>query len=144
MSTTVRAKRCLLHEADIIVKTYDIDSAGHVSNIVYLRWMEDMRLALLEKHVPLENLIASGYCPVIASTQIEYKKAIKLFDKPRASMWIASITPATMQFEGEIRVNDELTTHATHTGAFINQQTCRPLRLPAAIVEKFKEAQNEC
>jgi len=33
----------------IRVATYDIDYANHVSNIVYFRWLEDLRLQLLEK-----------------------------------------------------------------------------------------------
>jgi acyl-CoA thioester hydrolase len=45
MQSTI-SKRCLEIEMPIRVRTYDIDSAGHVSNIVYLRWMEDMRLQI--------------------------------------------------------------------------------------------------
>lgn len=34
------------------VATYDIDYANHVSNIVYFRWLEDLRLQLLEENFP--------------------------------------------------------------------------------------------
>ena len=56
MSTTERA-RPLLIEMDIRVRTYDIDSAGHVSNINYLYWMEDMRLEVMERYFPMQPLI---------------------------------------------------------------------------------------
>jgi acyl-CoA thioester hydrolase len=32
---------------DLPIKTYDIDFAGIVSNIVYIRWLEDLRLKIL-------------------------------------------------------------------------------------------------
>ncbi|MGO9114694.1 MAG: hypothetical protein ACLP9L_36220 [Thermoguttaceae bacterium] len=34
------------------VKPYDIDVVGVVSNIVYVRWMEDLRLAMLDRDSP--------------------------------------------------------------------------------------------
>ena len=50
------------------IRTYDIDFAGVVSNIVYIRWLEDLRLKMLEVHLPLEQQITSGYGPLLAST----------------------------------------------------------------------------
>lgn len=35
-------------EIVLSVQTYDIDFAGIVSNIVYVRWLEDMRLKIME------------------------------------------------------------------------------------------------
>ena len=32
---------------DLPIKTYDIDFAGIVSNIVYIRWLEDLRLKMI-------------------------------------------------------------------------------------------------
>jgi acyl-CoA thioesterase FadM len=36
-------------ELSLNVNTYDIDVAGHVNNIVYIRWLEDMRNILYNK-----------------------------------------------------------------------------------------------
>ncbi len=36
-------------ERDLPIRTYDIDFAGIVSNIVYVRWLEDLRLAMMEE-----------------------------------------------------------------------------------------------
>jgi len=48
-------KKILLIEKEIKVATYDIDFAGIVSNISYIRWLEDLRLAWLEKYFPWVN-----------------------------------------------------------------------------------------
>lgn len=124
----------------IKVRTYDIDSAGHVSNIVYFRWLEDMRLELLEKFFPLSSLVALGVTPVIASSSIEYKRPIRLFDKPVGHMWISRIGQASMHFECEIYVQDELTTHAQHKGAFVDLETMRMRRVPDIVIQKFRQA----
>jgi len=42
------APRAFEISTPIAIRTYDIDFAGIVSNIVYLRWLEDMRLLWLE------------------------------------------------------------------------------------------------
>ena len=67
-------------EIPIKVKTYDIDFAGLVSNIVYIRWLEDLRLKFLDVYLPLDKQIYQGNVPFISKTQIEYKRPIKLFD----------------------------------------------------------------
>ena len=47
------------------VRTYDIDFAGIVNNIVYVRWLEDLRLEMLSRFLPLEELLQNGIAPLI-------------------------------------------------------------------------------
>ena len=137
-------RRCFQIEKDITIGTYDIDFAGHVSNLVYLRWMEDMRLAVFEKHFPLKGFVDAGLLPVIASTKIEYKRAIRLFDRPKGYMSIIEVRPASVVFEGEVRVDGHVATVATHVGAFIRQDNHRPVRVPKVILEKFELERAGC
>ncbi|MBP9092380.1 acyl-CoA thioesterase [bacterium] len=127
-------------ETTMVVKvaTYDIDYANHVSNIVYFRWLEDLRLQLLEENFPLADLMAEGYMPILASSSIEYKRAIKLFDKPIGHMWIEKLGAATMQFRGEFRVDGVLTTKASHVGLFVDAVRQKPVKLPKQIVSRFE------
>ena len=74
------------------VGTYDIDFAGVVSNIVYLRWLEDLRLKLLDEYLPLQGLIEQGCTPILASTQIQYLRPTRLFDRPHGRMWMSAAT----------------------------------------------------
>ncbi len=120
---------------DIFVGTYDIDFAGHVSNIVYLRWFEALRLKIFEKHYPLKQLMDDGYLPIITSHFIEYKRAVKLFDSPRGHMWIDSISKARVKFRGEVRVDGEVATQAIHEGIFLSSENMKPTKIPPFIVE---------
>ena len=80
--------RPLYIDLPITVKTYDIDFMGIVSNIAYVRWMEDLRLRFLEVHYPLERLLSELVVPVIVQTQIEYKRPIRIHDRVTGSMWM--------------------------------------------------------
>lgn len=124
----------------IKVRTYDIDSAGHVSNIVYFRWLEDLRLQLFEEHFSFQSFVEQGYTPIIAASSIEYKRSIKLFDHPVGHMYLREIRPASVIFHGEIYVGDVLTTTASHTGVFVDIETNKVKRTPKEIIEKFKQA----
>ena len=119
------------------VNTYDIDFAGIVSNIVYIRWLEDLRLKMLEVYQPLEKLMAGGYCPIVNSTQIEYKKALRMFDYPVGKMWMSELGRLRCTLQAEIYLNREIVTVATQTGFFINLQTMRPIAIPKAIAEIY-------
>jgi acyl-CoA thioester hydrolase len=45
----------MLVELEIKIKAYDIDVMGIVSNIVYVRWFEDLRTLFLIHFYPLRK-----------------------------------------------------------------------------------------
>lgn len=125
---------------EIYIGTYDIDFAGHVSNIVYLRWLEDMRLMVFDKYFPLEQIMDEGKIyPVLASTKIEYKKPIKLFNKPIGTMWISRLGSCSMTFSGQIEVDGVICTTAEHVGVFVSQESAKPVRLPKIILDQHEK-----
>ncbi len=103
-------------ELPLQVHTYDIDIAHHVNNIVYLRWLEDMRSELFTKLDLLESLIALNYYPVVASCELKYKKQIKLMDRPIGRMFLESSTHGILIVKAEIRIDDKI--------AFCASQKC--------------------
>lgn len=130
----------LFVESDINVGTYDIDFAGHVSNISYLRWLEDARLKLFDNYFPLELFLKDGLTPVLVSTNILYKRPIRLFEKPKLSMWVSGTGNASINIEAEIHVNGLLATKVRHVGVFVELATMKPVRLPRICLEKYNAA----
>lgn len=119
---------------DLPIKTYDIDFAGIVSNIVYIRWLEDLRLKILESHFPLEQLMSKGYCPTINSTEIKYQKALRLGDRPVGKMWMSQLGRLRCTLQAEIYQGQEIAATATQVGFFISLETRRAIAMP----EEFK------
>lgn len=127
--------KALYLEHDITVSTHEIDFAGHVSNIVYLRWLEDMRLKMFDIYCPLQNFMALGQTPVLLSSEIRYHKPIRLFEKPRGKMWVSELTMTTLTIEAEIYLGDVQTTSAKHVGVFVDIAKMRPIRVPKLFLE---------
>lgn len=124
-------------ETAIPVRTYDIDFAGHVSNIVYVRWLEDLRYLLFERHFSLQSLMDNGCTMVLKSTSVDYRHSIRLFDDVRAKMWVDAVSKVSITIKAEFYVGDVLTTTASHVGVFVDLEKLRPRRVPLEIVEKF-------
>ena len=88
-------------ELVIPVRTYDIDSFGHVSNIVYIRWLEDLRLELFNKHFSFQSLVDAGATMVLKSTYIEYKQSVSFFDVVKARMWVDTVAKASLTLHAQ-------------------------------------------
>ena len=110
-------------EMKIAVKTYDIDVAGHVNNIVYIRWIEDLRAELFSQIYPLEKLLEINYYPVVISTELKYKGQIKLFDKPIGRIFLESYTHGIILLKIEICLNNEIAFTATQKCVLMNLTT---------------------
>lgn len=125
----------------IPVRTYDIDFVGIVSNIVYIRWLEDLRLKFLDEHLQLNQQLEQGYAPVLAGTEIEYKRPIKLIDKVIGRLWLSNLGRLKWTVQAEILSNNELAAVATQKGVFISLQNSRPIPIPQELQNKYLECQ---
>lgn len=124
-------------------KTYDIDFAGHVSNIVYIRWLEDLRLLLLDTYLPLKTLMEKGIAPVVMRTTIDYKRPVKLFDKPIGKMWAGDMGNVKGILLAEFSVNGVVVATAEQVGIFVRLESGRPVAFPEELarhVEEFRKS----
>jgi acyl-CoA thioester hydrolase len=137
MNDPSASTRSFTVELDLPVRTYDIDFAGLVSNIVYIRWLEDLRLQILAEYLPLEQQLAQGYGPVLASTHIEYKQPIRLFDRPIGRMWLDDLGRTSWTVKAEILIKDKAAATATQAGVFVDYGTLRPVSVPAELRAQF-------
>lgn len=134
--------RPLYVELPIRVKTYDIDFVGHVNNIVYIRWLEDLRLHLLDTYYPLDELRAIGMAPIIVTTQIHYKQGIVLDDRDvTGRMWLEKLDRATFHLAAEFRVSDGVRCTAAQRGTFVDLAKMRPTRIPQRLREAYDRFQ---
>src|SRR6201984_898369 len=67
-------------EQPLPMRTYDIDFAGIVSNIVFIRWLEDLRLGLLDQAYPLIEALAEDVAPILLATRISYRRPVRIGD----------------------------------------------------------------
>jgi acyl-CoA thioester hydrolase len=137
-----RQRKPLEIELQLPVKTYDIDFAGIVSNIVYVRWLEDLRLEMLSSFFPLAEQLEQGFAPVVLQTTINYKQAINITDRPIGKMWIESLASLRWVVGAEISIADKVSAIAQQTGIFINLQNQKPLRIPTRLQQQYDESRS--
>ncbi|HEY3411830.1 MAG TPA: thioesterase family protein [Armatimonadota bacterium] len=124
----------------IRVQGYDIDFAGVVSNIVYVRWLEDMRLAMLDEYCPLDGLIAEGLSPILAHTQVDYRRPIRLLDQVTCRMWMTGVGRVKWSLAAEFLVNGEIAAEASQSGGFVRLSDSRPVPMPELLASAWREA----
>jgi len=122
----------------LTVKTYDIDFAGVVSNIVYVRWLEDLRLEMLARYFPIEELLDDGFVPVLTSTSIQYIRPIKMQEKVMGKMWMSDLKASRCKLRAEFLAGRKLAASAEQVGLFVSRETGRPRRMPVEIVKKYE------
>lgn len=138
MNTAVQ-KQPFEVEIRLPVRTYDIDFAGIVNNIVYVRWLEDLRLEMLARYFPLAEQLEKGIVPVIVQTKIDYKQPIKIDDHPIGKMWITAMEPLRWCVSAEISVNGKLAACSEQVGVFVNLQNSKLIRMPESLQRKYRE-----
>ena len=138
MDTTAQ-KQPFEVEIRLPVRTYDIDFAGIVNNIVYVRWLEDLRLEMLARHFPLDEQLKNGIAPVIVQTKIDYKQPIKISDVPIGKMWIEIMESVRWTVNAVISVNGKVAALGEQVGIFVDLQNNKPIRMPERLKQKYQE-----
>jgi acyl-CoA thioester hydrolase len=114
-------------------RTYDIDFAGVVGNIVYIRWLEDLRLALMEEVYPIERALADDIAPVLLSTTITYEKPVTIQDRLIGRMWVPMMERVRWHVAAEFTVDEVVHARAEQVGLFIRFSTRKPVPPPEPL-----------
>lgn len=76
------------YELPITVHPEDIDGQGHVNNVVFVRWIQDVALAHWHAAAPEEDRKRLGW--VVVRHEIDYKRQAFLGDAIIARTWIGT------------------------------------------------------
>jgi len=98
----------LSFETKVEIKPYDSDVANHVNNIVYIRWLEDLRIKLFDQFLPISKLLEEKIYLVVISTDIKYKKQLTLFDEPTGKIKLTDYSHGIFTLNAEISVSNKI------------------------------------
>lgn len=121
------------YEETFRVQTYDIDFAGIVSNIVFIRWLEDLRLGLMDLSYPLTRALAEDVAPILSSTRIAYRRPLTIADRPVGRMRVAALGRVRWRLAAEFTIGEAICAEAEQEGLFIRLSTRRPIAIPEPI-----------
>lgn len=131
------AERWFPVSVPLAIKTYDIDAAGIVSNIVYIRWLEDLRIVLLGTFIDWEAHLREGFGPVLTRTAIDYRRPLRLADAPVGQMWVEDLARSRWRVGAEFTVGQRVVAAAQQEGYWVDMRGVRPAPLPAAIQQRW-------
>lgn len=121
------------YEEKLRIQTYDIDFAGMVSNIVFVRWLEDLRLGLMAQSYPLARALSEDVAPVLLETRIAYRRPVAIGDALFGRMRLASLGRVRWRLAAEFAVGSAVHAEAEQQGLFVQLSTRRPIAIPAPI-----------
>lgn len=134
--------KALLIERPIVVRTYDIDFANIVHNIVYFRWLEDLRSEILVDVLPIGEILATGISPILVHSEIDYRRPVRIGDSVLGRMWVDGLSRTRWTLAAEIIVDQEACATARQSGYFADLKTLRAVRVPQQLRERWQAAQN--
>lgn len=124
------------------VYTYHIDFVGHVNNIIYIQWMENGRVKLLEAiGMPAHEIAhTEGIFPILTETTIQYRKPIFLNNVVTIECWVSTLNNASAFIEFRFYKEDkQLCATGRQKGLFIDRKTMRPARLTEDYRKAFEK-----
>lgn len=122
----------------IAVAPTDIDELGHVSNLVYLRWVLDAATA---------HSVACGWSPaeyfaigsvwVVRRHELDYLAQVTLGQSLVAETWVDSWRAASCIRKTEMMRDGVVVLRAATTWAFMSIASGRPMRIDERVRASF-------
>ena len=85
----------------IAVEPADIDGLGHVNNVVYLRWVQDIAIAHWRAAASAADQAKVLW--IVLRHEIDYKQAARLGDTIQARTWVGAATRLKFERHTEMR-----------------------------------------
>ncbi|MDI1483532.1 acyl-CoA thioesterase [Polyangium sp. y55x31] len=127
----------------VVASPGDIDELGHVSNVVYVRWVQDAAKAHSEA-VGWDRAAyqRAGAVFVVRRHEIDYLAPVFLDDRIEVRTHVAKFGAATCERKTRlVRVSDGVeVARAVTSWAFVAITTQRPTRIPQEIRDAFPAA----
>jgi acyl-CoA thioester hydrolase len=114
----------------------DIDEQGHVNNVAYVRWIQDVAVAHWQNAATEEQ--KANFIWVVLRHEIDYKKQGFEGDQITAATWVGKATKITCERFTEIRRGEDLLVQAKSVWCMLDGETAKPARITSELREIFQ------
>jgi acyl-CoA thioester hydrolase len=122
----------------IVATPADIDELGHVSNLVYLRWVLEAATAhSVAKGWGHAEYKALGYVWVVRRHELDYLAPVTAGQAIAAETWVDSWKAASCVRRTELVREGQVVARAATTWAFMSLANGRPARIPDQLLVAF-------
>lgn len=117
------------------VSPHDIDELGHVNNVAYLQWVQDVAVAHWQAAVTDE--MQAAYFWVVVRHELDYKKPAFETDEITVTTWVGKWTAVTCERFTEVRREDDLLVKGRTVWCMIDRTTSKPARISKDLIGWF-------
>ena len=115
------------------VAAEDIDAQGHVNNVAYVKWIQDVAVAhWLSATTEIER---EKYVWMVTRHEIDYKKQAFENEEVIVKTWVGEPTRISWERFTEIRRGEDLVVKARSVWCLIDRETLKPMRITAELRE---------
>lgn len=119
-----------------IVKTEDIDAQGHVNNVRYLQWIQDVAVAHWLSKATEEQLSTVTW--VVMRHEVDYLRPAFEGEEITATTWVGENNGAKWERFTEIERDGKILVKAKSIWVALDKQTLRPRRVDAELKATFE------
>ena len=130
-----------IFDLKIQVKPEDIDSLGHVNNVVYMHWMQDVATAHIEAlGLGLKQYQELKHAMVAVEHHVQYRKAAFLDDQLVLRTWLNDLNSlySFRQYAIYRHKDQSLLFTASTKWACIELATGRPKRMSPTFLQAYQ------
>jgi len=121
------------YQHKIEVSGDDIDELGHVNNVVYVRWVQEVASAHWEHAAP--TALKTKYAWVVLRHEIDYKNPAFLKDEITGFTWVGEHHGARFDRFVRIQCESRVLAEAKTSWCLLDAKSFRPIRIPDEILE---------
>lgn len=127
-----------MFQIDLTVLPDDIDDLGHVNNVVYLRWVQDVARGHWAHAAAAADRERLAW--VVTRHELDYRAAAFLGDALIGKTWIGTTTPVTCERFVEIRRprDDRLLVASRSIWVPVERVTGKLKRLDPSVLEPLR------
>lgn len=114
-----------------------IDANGHVNNVVYLDWVQQIAIAHWEAVQPADD--QAKWAWICLRHEVDYRRALMPGETAQARTWLSETTEGP-RYDRYVRIDGPdgaMCAQAVTTWCLIEQGSGRPRRVPPDMVARF-------
>ncbi|MDB5446234.1 MAG: thioesterase [Phenylobacterium sp.] len=114
-----------------------IDENGHVNNVVYLAWAQDLAIAHWTARAPSED--QDRWAWVVLRHEVDYRRPLKLGEAACGRTWVAD-APEGPRFDRLVRIDASdgaMCAQVRTVWCLVDPASGRPQRVPDRMLEMF-------
>jgi acyl-CoA thioester hydrolase len=128
-----------IYHYDITIPESAVDLNGHVNNVVYVQWMQDVAVLHLDSVGGTEAMHTSGGTWVVHSHKVEYLRPAFAGEEVVASTWVVNFrrVRSVRRYKFYRKRDNKLLARGETEWVFVDAENGRPRLIPDEIVRLF-------